>query len=336
MKRALLLMVALRSYGVGFETGPSCGQCHAREHRAHNQTSMSAALTRAADAGILRGNPNLAFRDGRYSYTIRRDGARSIYSVTDGAETISEPIAWAFGQGAAGQTYVFERSGKWYESRVSFYRDAGRLDFTLGALSSQPKDMVEAAGREMSAKDTAACFGCHSAGAVRGLQVNLDSIAPGVQCESCHEGATSHAAAVLAGDVAKASIAKLSTADTEQISELCGRCHRTWSDIATSGPRGVQNVRFQVYRLTNSKCYNVADRRISCVGCHDPHQELEGKSAAYDSKCAACHGATARACPTGKPDCAGCHMPKYEIPGSHHLFSDHQIRIVRANEKYPN
>jgi hypothetical protein len=29
-------------------------------------------------------------------------------------------------------------------------------------------------------------------------------------------------------------------------------------------------------------------------------------------------------------------MPKYEIPGSHHLFSDHQIRIVRPNETYPN
>jgi hypothetical protein len=28
-------------------------------------------------------------------------------------------------------------------------------------------------------------------------------------------------------------------------------------------------------------------------------------------------------------------MPKIEIPGSHHKFSDHQIRIVRVNEKYP-
>ena len=29
-------------------------------------------------------------------------------------------------------------------------------------------------------------------------------------------------------------------------------------------------------------------------------------------------------------------MPKFEIPGSHHRFTDHQIRIVRPNEKYPN
>jgi len=65
---------------------------------------------------------------------------------------------------------------------------------------------------------------------------------------------------------------------------------------------------------------------------------VERRSAAYDNKCVACHitGSRAHACPTGKQDCAGCHMPKYEIPGSHHLFSDHQIRIVKTNEMYPN
>jgi hypothetical protein len=309
-----------------------CGQCHAREHRAHGSTSMAAALTPAAKAEILRANPDLTFREGPYTYTIRR----GIYSVTDGTNTITAPIAWAFGLGGVGQTYVFERDGKWHESRVSYYGQARGLDLTLGARNLAPKNLGEAAGREMSPKDTAACFGCHSAGAVRGLQVNFDAIAPGVQCENCHEGAARHETAVRAGNVAGAALKKLSALDTEQISELCGKCHRTWSDIATNGPQGIQNVRFQGYRLTNSKCYNVSDRRIACTACHDPHQEVEHASASYDKKCAACHGASAKACPTGKPDCAGCHMPKYEIPGSHHLFSDHQIRIVRPNETYPN
>jgi hypothetical protein len=332
MKIALLIAASLCCHAAGADGGAACAQCHAREHRAHAATSMAAALTRAADAGILRANPDLTFREGPYTYTIRR----GVYSVTDGTNTITAPIAWAFGLGGVGQTYVFERGGKWYESRVSYYGVARGLDLTLGARNMPAKNLTEAAGREMSPKDTAACFGCHSAGAVRGLDVNLEAISPGVQCENCHAGATRHAAAVRAGDVSNAAMKKLSTLDTEQVSELCGKCHRTWSDIATSGPRGIQNVRFQVYRLTNSKCYNVADRRISCVACHDPHQEVEHSSAAYDTKCAACHGASAKSCPTGKSDCAGCHMPKYEIPGSHHLFADHQIRIVRTNEKYPD
>jgi hypothetical protein len=29
-------------------------------------------------------------------------------------------------------------------------------------------------------------------------------------------------------------------------------------------------------------------------------------------------------------------MPKMELPGSHALFTDHQIRIVKAGEPYPN
>jgi hypothetical protein len=29
-------------------------------------------------------------------------------------------------------------------------------------------------------------------------------------------------------------------------------------------------------------------------------------------------------------------MPKVELPGSHSVFTDHQIRIVRAGDRYPN
>jgi hypothetical protein len=296
---------------------------------------MAAALARGSDSEILRNHPALTFRNGPYSYTVRQENSYPVYTVTDGKQTISVPIAWAFGLGAAGQTYVFERDGKWYESRVSYYREVGGLDLTLGARNALPQNLEDAAGRQMSPKDAAACFGCHSDGGARGARLTLDTIVPGVQCESCHPGAVRHEAGVRSGD-AKAAIARLGALGAEEISELCGRCHRTWSDIATNGPRGVENVRFQGYRLTNSKCYNVSDRRISCVACHNPHREIERTSAAYDSKCTACHGRTARTCSTGKRDCAGCHMPKFEIPGSHHRFSDHQIRIVKANETYPN
>jgi hypothetical protein len=96
-------------------------------------------------------------------------------------------------------------------------------------------------------------------------------------------------------------------------------------------------VRFPPYRLANSKCYDALDRRISCIACHDPHREIVTKVEPYDAKCRACHGVkTATVCHTANSGCVRCHMPKYEIPKSHHMFSDHQIRIVRNNEPYPN
>lgn len=307
---------------------------------------MARTLASGPEAEILRANPDLTFRDGAYTYAIRRDGQSIDYSVSDGKQTVSAPVAWAFGLGAAGQTYVFERDGHRYESRVSFFRDIGGLGLTLGARNASPRNINEAAGRQMTPQDEVECFGCHSFGAVRESKLNLETVVAGVQCESCHAGAGRHAAAVGAGDSKAAAMPKLAGLNTDAISELCGRCHRTWADIAARGPMGVENVRFQGYRLTNSKCYDPFDRRISCVACHDPHQEVERRSASYDAKCLACHlgrraphsarGSHAPACPSGKQDCAGCHMPRYEIPGSHHRFSDHQIRIVRANEAYPN
>jgi hypothetical protein len=76
-------------------------ECH--EDTAAQLTTPMARALEAADKGrILREHPRLTFRLGEYSYTIARDGNRSIYSVTDGRETITAPILWAFGQGMAG------------------------------------------------------------------------------------------------------------------------------------------------------------------------------------------------------------------------------------------
>jgi hypothetical protein len=180
----------------------------------------------------------------------------------------------------------------------------------------------------MHEQDVNECFGCHSTSAGR---FALATMTPGVQCAACHGGVAQHEASV------KNMPRSLRRLGAEEISELCGRCHRTWEQISINGPKGIANVRFQPYRLTNSKCYDAEDRRISCVACHEPHSQLDTRAASYDAKCAACHSAAAgKVCKAGTSRCVECHMPKYEIPGSHMIFSDHQIRIVRNKEDYPN
>jgi hypothetical protein len=124
----------------------------------------------------------------------------------------------------------------------------------------------------------------------------------------------------------------------EQAANFCGQCHRTWAEIAMQPNPSIANIRFQPYRLTGSKCYDPDDVRISCLACHDPHQEVSSQTAGYDSKCQACHGgakAGAKACRVAKKECVTCHMPKLELPGAHHKFSDHRIRVVKPNEAYP-
>ena len=307
-----------------------CGGCHKAQLASQTKTPMASALSPVEDCEILRRHPELSFSSGAYTWRIVRQNNRSIYSVTDGKETITVPLAWAFGLGAAGQTYVFQRNGRWVESRVSYYRSADGLDLTLGATSARPANLEDAAGRVMTPKDSLECFSCHAGHTTTGGQLDLSHMVAGVHCTRCHEGTEAHAQS--RGPVPK----KLGELSAEEMSTFCGQCHRTWAQIAAEGPLGIGNIRFQPYRLTNSRCYDAADRRIGCTACHDPH----GQAASYDAKCLACHGASrsasVKSCTVGKSDCASCHMPKLELPGSHHRFTDHQIRIVRAGDKYPN
>jgi hypothetical protein len=131
--------------------------------------------------------------------------------------------------------------------------------------------------------------------------------------------------------------------DAESISNFCGQCHRSWDDVVRNHWHGQAFVRFQPYRLQNSKCFSGNDPRISCLACHNPHQPANRSDVSYDSKCLACHSeaktshaSTAKVCTVSKNNCVSCHMPKVELPGGHTSFTDHQIRIVKPGEAYPN
>ncbi len=100
---------------------------------------MTRALETGPNAAILHANPKLTATLGPYSYEIAHSGDRFLYTVTDGKQTLQVPVEWAFGQGTAGQTYVFRREGQWYESRVSYFSALQGLDLTLGAHNNAPQ-----------------------------------------------------------------------------------------------------------------------------------------------------------------------------------------------------
>ncbi len=317
----------------------NCAACHPAQARPHPATSMAHALELVSECAILEAHPVLTFRAGQYSYRIERKGSQSIYSVSDGEQTFTKPLAWAFGLGAAGQTYVFDKDGSFYQTRVSYYKEINGLDLTMGAANHKPANLLDAAGQLMDRDEKVACFGCHATNAALNKELTLQTMTPGIQCERCHGSAENHLKGITLGDAKLAEMKKLKSLSTEEISNFCGQCHRTWEQIASGGKLGIVDIRFQPYRLTNSKCYDTDDARISCLACHDPHREVDKIDAHYDAKCQACHGGgnpKAVACKIAKQNCVGCHMPKLELPGSHNRFTDHQIRIVRANESYPN
>jgi hypothetical protein len=324
---------------------------------------MAHALMIPAESSVLRSHPRMTFQAGGYSYEIVSEGKDSLYRVNDGKKTLTEPILYAFGNAHVAQTYVFRHNGKLYEGRVSYYTGIDGLDWTVGDVLNPPPSLEEAAGRDINSDEAKNCFSCHGTAALANANLQLDHFTPGVTCEACHGPGGSHSAAMLFAPVAAEAVYIFDprALDAESLSqEFCGACHRGVDAVAMLPDLGgINNVRFQPYRLFNSRGHDPQDPRFACTVCHDPHAELNKVAAVYDTNCIACHVSRVglqtaagdqtktsfskhpvplskvKPCPVGNDGCVSCHMPKVEIPGAHFKFTDHRIRIVRPGDVYP-
>jgi hypothetical protein len=316
---------------------------------------MAQALEPPNDRRLLLRHSELTFKNGPYSYSIKRQNSQNLYTVTDGKDSVSVVIRYAFGLGKGAQTYVLEYRQMFYEGRVSYYTRLDGLDLTPGASKRIPSSLEDALGRPLEPALVNDCFSCHATSAVSEGQLQLKRMFPGITCEGCHGPGEKHVLAMKAHSGAKQrdsasdsgsgdnQILNPGRFDTEGLTQFCGACHRSWVQVQMMGIRGVANVRFQPYRLFNSKCYDHKDGRISCIACHNPHEETVKESRYYDAKCLACHRASptelstkAAACKKSTENCVSCHMPKTELPEAHYAFTDHQIRVVRPGDPYPN
>jgi hypothetical protein len=313
----------------GDYVGPAvCAQCHPRQAETQSSTRMARTAMRAEDSEVLRGQPSLQFRSGRYTFAI----AKTSYSVTDGSRSAEAPLHWAFGDGRVGQTYLFERGGVLHEARVSYFDSVHGLGFTPARALAAPRDLEEALARPLDAAEARRCFACHTTASTVRDRFEPAGLVLGVTCEACHGPGRAHIAAIEDGRLTAARAAILNPAHLAPADrvDFCGACHATFWDVKLAGEKGIAALRSQPHRLQSSRCWGEGDARVTCTACHDPHRPLVREAAAYDARCLACHGAAAakpaRSCPVAREDCVRCHMPKYEVAEMHTEFTDHRIR----------
>jgi hypothetical protein len=337
--------------------GPAeCAKCHPGKAAEQKNTPMARTTALVADSDILARRGRLTFQAGRITYQIAKSEGGSVYTVTDGTRTISAPLTWSFGDGHVGQSYIFERDGNFYESRVSYFDTLKAFDFTPGRKLTEPEDLEQAMARPVIGTELVRCFACHTTASTIKDRFERSRMIPGITCEACHGPGLNHATAEemaylqgSSGEIGREADlifdpGKLSPVDAV---DFCGACHGTYWDVKLGGLEGIANIRAQPYRLEKSRCWGKkGDARLTCVACHNPHQELVRDSASYDKKCLSCHLASVSskpapdhpgpACKVGTKDCTSCHMPKYLDPGMHYTFTDHDIRIVRQGAPYPD
>ena len=329
-----------------FVGSSKCAACHSGIVRTQKETHMAQTSTAATASDLLRTHEKITFTLGPYNFQIARTGSDEMFSVTNGTQTITEPLTWSFGAGGNGQSYLLQHEGKLYEARLSYYAAYGDFAITPNHPTTPDDSLEKAVGRAISADEAPKCFGCHTTASSTSDKFDPTHALPGVTCEQCHGPGATHIAARKSAleesgigmEFNPAHLTPLESVD------FCGACHRTWWDVNLAGLTGIGTLRFPAYRLEKSRCWGKGDARITCMACHDPHKPLVKDSAAYDNRCQSCHAiASAKptadhpgaACPVAQQNCASCHMPKYEVPDMHTKFTDHMIRVVRKDEVFP-
>jgi hypothetical protein len=331
-----------------------CAKCHSEIAKTQESSPMARTVSRVRDTETLQSHPQLSFRQGQYKYEIASSLSGSIYTVTDGSLILSAPLDWAFGAGQVGQSYLYLVDGNWREARATFFGTLGNLHFTPGRALNLPHDLNEAMSRPVSKADVVRCFKCHATGITSEQNVDTTNLFLGISCEACHGPGGKHVTAMQAeilqtgapsGESGNHLIFNPRTLNAADSVDFCGACHSTSWDVRLSRSTGIATLLSPPYRLQKSKCWTKGDVRLACIACHDPHAMRERRAEAYDEKCLACHASTAsstlsadhpgRACPVSKSKCVSCHMPKVENRDFHYAFTDHDIRVFRPGETFP-
>ena len=331
---------------VGAQT---CKLCHPAQFARQSASGHARALNRATEhplaASFLSQRGWQRTRNYAFEFTRTPEGFIVEAFDYEKRRTLALPIEWAFGAGNHAITFASRVTRDVYiEHSFSYYPDSRSFDLTPGHRFVQPESLALAMGVLHKVVDPRGgmkrCFGCHSTGPVN---VTSDSeIQPselGVRCEVCHGPGGAHQKAVLAGDLtgAKRLIRNPKRMTAGQLNQFCGTCHRFPGENFVVNWNAVWNVRHQPPYLQQSRCFQNSGGALSCLTCHDPHERLRQKDAAYyAAKCLACHSPRARPpasiCREQQPsDCVACHMPQVRVT-QHLQFVNHWIGVYHGKD----
>ena len=290
---------------------------------------------------------------GQVRLTYEREAASSDRTLKG-----QQDLRYFIGSGKRGRTYLFERSGYWFESPINWYSKKQIWDMAPNFQSARevPLTLPVDSG----------CLHCHASNVARSLPEarNLYSGEPfaygGITCASCHGDGHAHIAS--GGKVRMLDINALPPARRDSV---CLNCHlegqaaviRNGKEMTGFAPGDdlFDYALYFVYKnengsggratsqweaLLRSECKKVSGDRLTCTTCHDPHGSPapEEKIAYYRQKCLQCHDAAGfgeRHHPENS-DCTSCHMsrpPSNDI--AHEQVTDHWIKKRISNQRQP-
>src|SRR5258708_17229119 len=297
---------------------------------------------------------------------------------SDGKESfrIAHQIDWIIGAGVNGYGAILRRDGYLFQAPLSFYSQP---------MKWGPSPGYELTDLGFNRPITPGCIFCHSGrpNPVAGTNGHFEpepfsELAIG--CENCHGPGAAHLRAMSGVGLSSkkdsarpnAGIVNPARLTPYLADNICMACHQTGDARVLKPGKAYEDFRpgqplddtlsilmvppkresppsadhvEHYYSMSLSRCYRASQGRLSCITCHDPHDEpsREEAPAYFRDKCLACH--TNQSCKLpiearmqNKPanDCIACHMPKRDIQViSHSSATNHRI-VATPGAPYPD
>jgi hypothetical protein len=315
----------------------ACGECHREKYEGFLRTAHHHTSREASQESILgdfeesrnqlkTGDPSLFFRmekEGNEFYQ------RLFVKFRGQIYRHSQRIDLVTGSGNHGQSYLYWQGDELYQMPVSYFREIDRW-----VNSPAYWDGTADFARPIRAR----CLDCHATyfenivGTVN--QYRKDTYFLGVSCERCHGPGREHANSPdRSGQGQSLPILHPGRFSRDRLTELCAQCHSgvgiairpsfsyrpgeplneyVQLDHSRNDVEGGVHTDDQLARLKLSRCFRES-RTMTCVTCHDPHQQERGNRVLFSNRCQRCHeprhcGLAREIGPGIGQNCIDCHM----------------------------
>lgn len=366
-----------------FAGSQTCGNCHKKIYESHIHTGHY--LTSRPDVekyikgSFEKGKNIYPYNPSLYVAMEKRDSGLYQVVYNNGVEKVAHRIDIIVGSGAKGQTYLSWRNNELFQMPISYFSPAKEWANSPG----YPNRVV------FNRPVTSRCLECHS--------TYFNTISPekkepeefdhyqvlyGVDCEKCHGPAAKHVEYQTQNpkDTKAKYIINPAMLSRQQNLDLCALCHggrlkKTkpsfefiagdklsdyfFPDTTSPDTKSIDVHGNQYGLLRESKCFRVSTT-LTCVSCHNPHENERGKVELFSQRCMTCHnkehGTFCKINPAGvssiNTNCIDCHMPRQSsrsiallLPGDEiptaalmhthiiKVYPDETKKFIEANNK---
>jgi nitrate/TMAO reductase-like tetraheme cytochrome c subunit len=326
-----------------FAGSGKCISCHKNIYDSHMQTAHF-LTSLPATAKSIKGSfatPGNTFTYQNGSVIAMEKRADSFYQVgyINGVEKKGQRLDMVIGSGTKGQSYASWQNNKLVQLPITYFTSAGQWANSPG----YPNHIA------FNRPITSRCLECHATYAdkisAEGKEPELfdrNRLILGVDCEKCHGPAAKHVEFQTQNpkDTQARFIINPATFTRLQSLDMCSLCHGGRMqkskpsfefiagdklsdyfrmDTVRKDTAGIDVHGNQYALLAASKCFTKTST-LTCVSCHNTHENEQGKTTLFSQKCFSCHNdghtnavvckLTAKHAKVIKANCTKCHMPQ--------------------------